>query len=110
MRDKKMFVLKIVWRKSIASLHRLTQDVQLADLRRTAGDPTWVCLLIDESLLNLKRLHFYSVQNKWQKSIQSSSGQIVSKIDVRRMTLRSEYAFYPMFNLMSDCTNISINV
>ena len=30
MRDKKMFVLKIVWRKSIASLHFLTQDVQHA--------------------------------------------------------------------------------
>ena len=43
MRDKKIFVLKIVWRKSIASLHRLTQAVQLANLRRTAGDPTWVC-------------------------------------------------------------------
>ena len=28
MRDKKMFVLKIVWKKSIATLHRLTQDVQ----------------------------------------------------------------------------------
>ena len=42
MRDKKMFVLKIVWRKSIASLHHLTQDVQLANLRRTAGDPNWV--------------------------------------------------------------------
>ena len=42
MPDKEIFVLKIVWRKSIASLHRLTQDVQLANLRRTAGDPTWV--------------------------------------------------------------------
>ena len=42
MRDKKIFVLKIVWRKSIASLHRLTQAVQQANLRRTAGDPTWV--------------------------------------------------------------------
>ena len=38
MRDKKMFVLKIVWRKSKASLHRLTQAVQRANLRRTAGD------------------------------------------------------------------------
>ena len=28
--------------KSIASLHRLTQAVQRANLRRTAGDPTWV--------------------------------------------------------------------
>ena len=36
------FVMKIVWRKSIASLHRLTQAVQRANLRRTAGDPTWV--------------------------------------------------------------------
>ena len=40
MRDKK--ILKIVWRKSIASLHRLTQVVQRANLIRTAGDPTWV--------------------------------------------------------------------
>ena len=43
MRNKKIFVLKIVWRRSIASLHRLTQAVQRANLRRTAGDPTWVC-------------------------------------------------------------------
>ena len=42
MRNKKIFVLKIVWRKSIASLHGLTQSVQRANLRRTAGDPTWV--------------------------------------------------------------------
>ena len=38
------FVMKIVWRKSIASLHRLTQAVQRANLRRTAGDLTWVSL------------------------------------------------------------------
>ena len=44
MPDKEIFVLKIVWRKSIASLHRLTQAVQRANLRRTAGDPTWVFL------------------------------------------------------------------
>ena len=42
MPDKEIFVLKIVWKKSIASLHRLTQAVQHANLRRTAGDPTWV--------------------------------------------------------------------
>ena len=42
MPDKEIFVLKIVWKKSIASLHRLTQAVQRANLRRTAGDPTWV--------------------------------------------------------------------
>ena len=42
MPDKEIFVSKIVWRKSIASLHRLTQAVQRANLRRTAGDPTWV--------------------------------------------------------------------
>ena len=42
MSDKNMFVLKIVWRKSIASLHCLTQDVQPTSLRCTAGDPTWV--------------------------------------------------------------------
>ena len=37
-------ITQLVWRKSIASLHRLTQDVQLQcpNLRRTAGDPTWV--------------------------------------------------------------------
>ena len=47
MRNKKIFVLKIVWRKSIASLHRLTQAVQRANLKRTAGDPTWVFNLIN---------------------------------------------------------------
>ena len=44
MPDKEIFVLKIVWRKSIASLHHLTQAVQRANLQRTAGDPTWVIL------------------------------------------------------------------
>ena len=34
--------MKIVWKKSIASLHRLTQAVQRANLICTAGDPTWV--------------------------------------------------------------------
>ena len=42
MRNKEIFVLKIVWRESIASLHRLTQVMQRANLRRMAGDPTWV--------------------------------------------------------------------
>ena len=42
MPDKEIFVFKIVWKKSIASLHRLTQAVQRANLRRTAGDPTWI--------------------------------------------------------------------
>ena len=42
MRNKMIFVLKIVWRKSIASLYRLTQAVQRANLRRMVGDPTWV--------------------------------------------------------------------
>ena len=42
MPNKEIFVLKLVWKKSIASLHRLTQAVQRANLRRTAGDPTWV--------------------------------------------------------------------
>ena len=45
MPNKEIFVLKIVWKKSIALLHRLTQAVQRANLRRTAGDPTWVMLL-----------------------------------------------------------------
>ena len=44
MPDKYIFVLKIVWKKSIALLHRLTQAVQRANLRRTAGDPTWVVI------------------------------------------------------------------
>ena len=48
MPDKEIFVLKIVWKKSIASLHRLTQAVQRANLRRTAGDPTWVCQLLTQ--------------------------------------------------------------
>ena len=33
MPDKEIFVLKIVWKKSIASLHRLTQGVQRANLK-----------------------------------------------------------------------------
>ena len=48
MRNKKIFVLKIVWRRSIASLHRLTQAVQRANLKRTAGDLTWVWNIIEE--------------------------------------------------------------
>ena len=32
-----MFVLKKVSKQSIASLHRLTQDMQRANLRRTSG-------------------------------------------------------------------------
>ena len=44
MPDKDIFVLKIVWKKSIASLQCLTQAVQRANLRRTAGNPTWVFL------------------------------------------------------------------
>ena len=40
MRYEKMFVLKKVWKISIASLHRLTQDVQRANLRRAhVGGP-----------------------------------------------------------------------
>ena len=50
MRDKK--ILKIVWRKSIASLHRLTQAVQRANLRRTAGDPTWVVISENLHIIN----------------------------------------------------------
>ena len=44
MPDKEIFILKIVWKKSIALLHHFTQAVQRANLRRTAGDPTWVIL------------------------------------------------------------------
>ena len=40
-----MVILKMVWSKSIALLHRLTQDVQVANLRSTAGDLTWVSVL-----------------------------------------------------------------
>ena len=54
MHNKKIFVLKIVWRKSIASLHRLTQAVQRANLRRTAGDPTWVIVLIQGKKVSSK--------------------------------------------------------
>ena len=67
MPNKEIFVLKIIWKKSIASLHRLTQAVQRANLRRTAGDPTWVFLckrwiLSDTHCFVLKwvlRGHFY---------------------------------------------------
>ena len=59
MRDKK--ILKIVWRKSIASLHRLTQAVQSANLRRTAGDPTWV---IFENWMDNGVLIVFEVQSR----------------------------------------------
>ena len=59
MRDKKIFVLKIVWRKSIASLHRLTQAVHRANLRRTAGDPTWVLMLLLVFINEIKNLSIF---------------------------------------------------
>ena len=59
MPNKKIFVLKIVWRKSIASLHRLTQAVQRANLRRTAGDPTWV---IDDLDIQIFRFEFMTMK------------------------------------------------
>ena len=59
MRHKEIFVLKIVWRKSIASLHRLTQAVQRANLWRTAGDPTWV---IPNRKLFCKAFFFTGIQ------------------------------------------------
>ena len=58
MPDKEIFVLKIFWRKSIASLHRLTQDVQWANLSCTAGDPTWVFRRIFDWFLK----HIYHFQ------------------------------------------------
>ena len=61
MPDKEIFVLKIVWKKSIASLHRLTQAVQRANLRRTAGDPTWVfyfLYLIHLVEINMELMYF----------------------------------------------------
>ena len=68
MHRKKMFVLKIVQWKSIASLHRLTQDVQRANLRSTAGDPTWVYHKTDldfpQQFPNII-LHFGSLCIKW---------------------------------------------
>ena len=54
MLDKEIFVLKKVWKKSIASLHRLTQAVQHANLRCTAGDPTWV--YINKNKRNISKL------------------------------------------------------
>ena len=53
--NKEIFVLKIVWKKSIASLHRLTQAVQRVNLRRTAGDPTWVLLIFQKVVITKSR-------------------------------------------------------
>ena len=64
MPDKEIFVLKIVWMKSIASLHRLTQAVKRANLRRTAGDPTWVCPNFINLLLSMCLTYFR--KNIWQ--------------------------------------------
>jgi hypothetical protein len=66
-----MFVLKIVWRKSIASLHRLTQDVQRANLRRTAGDPTWVwiivCFCISNGSFRIWKKAIFAISSKLRK-------------------------------------------
>ena len=59
MPDKEIFVLKIVWKKSIASLHCLTQAVQRANLRRTAGDPTWVFMYFSNYSSNSRNVRFY---------------------------------------------------
>ena len=71
MRNKKIFVLKIVWRKSIASLHRLTQAVQRANLRRTAGDPTWVKVMIT------KETFVYYVNHKKKGGGGSQKSQVM---------------------------------
>ena len=55
MPDKEIFVFKIVWKKSIASLHRLTQAVQRANLRRTAGGP-YLSVLLRKKSENMKHL------------------------------------------------------
>ena len=70
MPNKEIFVLKIIWKKSIASLHRLTQAVQRANLRRMAGDPTWV-LTVNFSIL----LHFLSPSRRkaWHSALLDSS-------------------------------------
>ena len=58
MPDKEMFVLKIVWKKSIASLHRLTQAIQRANLRRTGGPylSIWSIFFIAEMIVALQIL------------------------------------------------------
>ena len=80
MTDKEIFVLKIVWKKSIASLHCLTQAVQRANLRRTAGDPTWVYSIIirrfdfvnNLNIVSLRIINFcyyhvkHDLRNVWQ--------------------------------------------
>ena len=61
MPDKEIFVLKIVWKKSIASLHRLTQAVQRANLRRTAGDPTSIYIVaLGVGLKCPREIHLYT--------------------------------------------------
>ena len=70
MPDKEIFVLKIVWKKSIASLHFLTQAVQRANLRRTAGDPTWVFDI----------LRFYRKKCFWALNFQKTGKEKTKKI------------------------------
>ena len=59
----KTFVLKIDWRKSIASLHRLTQYMQCANLRRTLGTL-------------LKFYEFYKLAEKTKKVVYKKSTKL----------------------------------
>ena len=92
MPDKEIFVLKIVWKKSIASLHRLTQAVQCANLRRTAGDPTWVLNLYSSQnvfiilLSKMRNKNILVLKIVWRKSIASLHRltQAVQRANLRR--------------------------
>ena len=54
MLEKKMFIKKKGWRKYIALLHCLTQDVQCANLRRTAHNVADRQILFKKSLMVFK--------------------------------------------------------
>ena len=84
MPDKEIFVLKIVWKKSIASLHRLTQAVQRTNLRRTAGDPTWVNKILRHlesmpSLLQTQKWMLCEIYVNTKKILMQVNGEKGSK-------------------------------
>ena len=59
MSSEKMFVLKKMWKISIASLHRLTQDMQRANLICTSGDLTKLFLISTVNILALLLSELY---------------------------------------------------
>ena len=79
-----MVILKMVWSKSIALLHRLTQDVQVANLRSTAGDLTWVSVLkvVYFVVLIFSISNFFTNKNSQGRKLSAKKKYLLAVIQV----------------------------